>query len=115
MQRKKRGKCTNGSSVTSCGSGDVAHIGPGLRALALAVMRQAVEDAQLDPERLRRNATAATRRGDARLQAERLLAWREEALDFLEGRESTLWLTVLGVDPKEFQKAWWRIRVCLPS
>src|SRR3972149_275729 len=115
MQLKKRGTCTNGSSVASCGSGDVVHLGPGLRALALAVMRQAVEDAQLDPKMLRHKATAATRRGDAKLQALRLLAWREEALDFLEGRGSTIWLTVLGVDPKVFQRQWEQIRVSLPS
>ena len=103
------------ASGSGNGSSEIVRVGPGLRALALAVMRQAVEDAQLDPDELKQGATAVTRRGDAKLQSLRLLAWREEALDFLEGNGSRIWLAVLGVDHKVFQGAWEKIRVSLPS
>ena len=103
------------ASGSGNGSSEIVRVGPGLRALALAVMRQAVEDAQLDPDELKQGATAVTKRGDAKLNSLRLLAWREEALDFLEGNGSRIWLTVLGVEPRVFQQAWEKIRVGLPS
>lgn len=91
----------------------VVALGPGLRALALAVMRQAVEDAQLDPEALKTRVEDSSLRPDARTGALLLLAWHEQAKDFLRGNGSGIWLDVLGVDQKAFTKRWRKQRVRL--
>ena len=87
-------------------SNGVEALGPGLRALALAVMRQAVEDAQMDSRRLKAQSEDPSRRSQDRLEALRLLAWHEDAEDFLGSKGSDLWLRVLGVEPKVFRKRW---------
>jgi len=119
-QPKKPGRCMSDSWGPSSDNGGERRsvLPPGLKRLALAVVKQAVEDAGLDPTALTHRMQDAGRRTDARQNAFDLLEWHEDAWEFLSGEESTLWLTILDVNPEEFRRQWREredVRLCGPE